>query len=80
MKRPAMVMQAIPVMQPAPAVKIALTVPEAAQAIGVSEVFMWRLVGRKIVPSVRIGRSRRILVAALEKYAESLADDSGDAA
>lgn len=57
-------------------VKIALTVPEAARAIGVSEVHMWRMVGKKIIPSIKIGRSRRILVSALEKYVESLADDA----
>ncbi len=74
------VAQVAPVTPPAPAVKIMLTVAEAAQAISVSEVYMWRLVGRKSIPSVKVGRSRRILVSALEGYAHSLADEGDDVA
>lgn len=61
-----------------PPVKIALTVFEAAQALGISEVNMWRMVGKKVVPSVKVGRSRRILVSALERYAESLTSGGDD--
>ena len=68
------------VVAPAPSVKIMLTVSEAAQALGISEVYMWRLVGRKVIPSVKVGRARRILVTALQDYANQLAAAETDVA
>lgn len=67
----------------APPVTLMLTVADAARALSISEPVMWRLIARKEIPSVKVGRSRRILVSALEAYAEKLAteaSDDGDAA
>jgi excisionase family DNA binding protein len=51
------------------AAKLCYTIPEAAAACGVGKSLMWDLVLRHEIPSVIIGsRSRRIPVAALERY------------
>lgn len=63
-------------------VKLLLTIPEAAQAMGVSEVYMWRMISgrRKLIPSVKVGRARRIKTSDLEAYVESLSDNADDVA
>ena len=54
---------------PVPAVpRLALSVPEAAQAIGVSEREVWRLIARGELPVVRIGRRTLVHVAALDSF------------
>lgn len=47
---------------------------DAAEAIGVSRSRIYELMGAGTIPSVRIGRSRRIAREALERFVESLQD------
>jgi excisionase family DNA binding protein len=48
--------------------RLLLTIPEAAQALGVSRSILYQLVLTGEVASVKIGRSRRIPVVAIETY------------
>ena len=48
-----------------------LKVPDVAKMLGVSEVTVWRLVGRGELESIKIGRSRKIDPAAVEAYKKS---------
>jgi len=49
-----------------------LTVPEAAKYLKVSQSTMRRLVMRKEVTSVQIGRNRRVTLKALRIYLQNL--------
>ncbi len=65
--------------------RILLTVTEAAQRLAVGRSQLYELLRRGEIVSVRIGRSRRVPVRALEdfakaKIAEALAENAGDAA
>jgi excisionase family DNA binding protein len=54
-----------------------LTVPEAAAVLGLSRSLLYEMVTRGEVPSLKIGRARRIPVMALDTFiAERLADHS----
>jgi len=52
-----------------------LRVEEAAQWLGVGRTKTYELVHKGTLPSVTIGRSRRIAVSALEAFIEQLVDD-----
>ncbi len=52
-----------------------LRVEEAAQWLGLGRTKAYELVHRGTIPSVTIGRSRRILVSALEAFLEQLAEN-----
>lgn len=54
-----------------------LTVEEAAQKLGISRAHLYTLLQRGEVPSVHLGRSRRISVRALQDWIDRLAADSG---
>ena len=45
-----------------------VTIPAAAQLLGVSRSKLYELLGEGALPTVRIGRSRRIAVADLEAF------------
>ena len=45
-----------------------LKVPQVAKMLDVSEVTVWRLVGRGELESIKVGRSRRIAPEAVEDY------------
>jgi excisionase family DNA binding protein len=49
-------------------VKLLLTMEEAAQALGVGRTFLYTLVMKKEIASIKIGRARRIPVSALEQF------------
>jgi excisionase family DNA binding protein len=49
-------------------IKLLLTVEEAAQALGVCRTVLYGLVMRKQIASIKIGRARRVPVAALEAF------------
>jgi excisionase family DNA binding protein len=51
-----------------PPVKLLLTVEEAAQALSVGRTFMWELVMRRQVKSIKVGRARRVPVASLHEF------------
>ncbi len=54
-----------------------LRIEEAAQWLGVGRTKAYELVHGGALPSVTIGRSRRILVSALEAFVEQLAETGG---
>ena len=45
-----------------------VTIPAAAQLLGVSRSKLYELLGEGALPTVRIGRSRRIAIADLEAF------------
>lgn len=45
-----------------------LTVGEAAQAMGIGRSMLYQLVMRGDIPSIKIGRARRIPVTALDEW------------
>jgi excisionase family DNA binding protein len=49
-----------------------LTVEEAAERLGVGRTYMFQLISRGLVPSVRVGRLRRVRPEDLEAYVGSL--------
>ncbi len=56
--------------------KLLLTVSEASERLGVGRSFLWPYVSRGELPSVKLGRSRRIPVKALEEFVQRLAESS----
>lgn len=48
--------------------KLLLTVEEAAQVLSVCRSVLYQLVLTKQIPSIKIGRARRVPVTALEHY------------
>lgn len=55
---------------------MAITIPEAAKMIGVSNVTMWKWVAAGKIPSIKVGNkqksTRRILVKDFEAWLESM--------
>jgi excisionase family DNA binding protein len=56
-----------PVPAPAP-MRLLLTIPEAAASLGVSRSLIYELVHIGTITTIKIGRSRRVPVAALENF------------
>ena len=56
-------------------IKLLLTVREAAEVLGISRTAIYLLLQRGEIPSVKIGRSRRIKRQDVESYVSGLADD-----
>jgi excisionase family DNA binding protein len=48
-----------------------LSVPEAAEMLGLTPKGLWTMVGRRDIESVKIGRLRRISMDAIERYIAS---------
>ncbi|HWD00947.1 MAG TPA: helix-turn-helix domain-containing protein [Amycolatopsis sp.] len=66
---------------PKPTPRVLLTVEEAADRLGIGRTTAYSLVRSGALESVRIGRLRRVHVAAVENYAARLvADYSSEAA
>ncbi|MFI5839414.1 helix-turn-helix domain-containing protein [Catenuloplanes sp. NPDC051500] len=57
----------------------AYKVKEVAQLISVTERYVWHLVGTGVLPSLKIGNSRRILRSDLDAYLDSLRADEQQA-
>jgi excisionase family DNA binding protein len=55
-----------------PAIRIVLTVEQAAERLGIGRTLMYSLVSSGAVESVTIGRLRRIPADALVRYVEGL--------
>ncbi len=51
-----------------------VTIPAAAQLLGVSRSKLYELLGEGALPTVRIGRSRRIAIADLEAFVQRCRD------
>jgi excisionase family DNA binding protein len=60
--------------------RIALTVEEAAERLGIGRTLMYQLLATGEVRSLRVGRLRRIPVDALTEYVERVAPTPPDAA
>jgi excisionase family DNA binding protein len=52
--------------------RLLLTVEEAADCLGVGRTYMFQLIGQGAVPSVRVGKLRRVKPEDLEAYVASL--------
>jgi excisionase family DNA binding protein len=52
--------------------KLLLTAEEAAELIGVKRCTIYDLMRLRILPSVKIGRYRRVPVSALRQYVDQL--------
>ena len=52
--------------------RLLLTVPEAAEALAISRSKLYELLAAGVVDSIRIDRSRRIPLSALEVYISKL--------
>ena len=57
--------------------RLAVTVPEAADMIGISESMLWQLLAAGDLAKAKIGRSTLIRVAELERYLEAAQADQG---
>lgn len=57
--------------------RMLMTVPEVAAALCVGRSIAYELVGSGAIGSVRIGRSRRVSVKALEEYISRLEGEQG---
>jgi len=55
---------------PVPLIRLAVTVEEGARMLGVGRATLYKLVMRGEIASFTIGRSRRIAIATLERYAQ----------
>jgi excisionase family DNA binding protein len=53
--------------EPVP-VKVLLTVDEAAQALSVGRTLLYDLLMRKQIASIKVGRVRRVPLAAIDAY------------
>jgi len=58
--------------------RLLLTIPEAAEHLGIGRSLLYVLVMRREVRSVTIGRARRIPVAALDEFVAQLQEASLD--
>jgi excisionase family DNA binding protein len=56
--------------------KVLLSIPEAGQALHLGETKVKELVARGELPSVKIGKSRRIPAAAISSYVDRLVGES----
>lgn len=59
--------------------EVLITVPEAARRLAISRSYLYQYLQRGRLPSVRIGRARRIRVADLEAFVERLRNEHNDA-
>ena len=60
--------------------KMLLTVPEAAMRLGLGRSFVYQLVMTGELPSVKLGRARRVSVRAIDEYVERLQGEQVPAA
>jgi excisionase family DNA binding protein len=51
-----------------PVPKVLLTIPEAAEAMSLGRSFLYELVMRGEIASIKVGRTRRIPTTALHEY------------
>ncbi len=57
--------------------QLLLTVPQAADRLAVSRSMLYQLMASGALPSVHVGRSRRIPADALAAFVQELRNDSG---
>lgn len=66
----------LPTVPAQPPMKLLLSVPEAAAALSIGQTVLWRYISSGLLASVKVGRSRRIKVADLERFVADLAEAS----
>ena len=59
-----------------PPPELLVTVEEAARRLALSRTTLYQQIRRGVIPSVRIGHSRRIPVIDLERFVDDLREDS----
>jgi excisionase family DNA binding protein len=60
--------------------KLTMTVPEAAEAVGISPLSLYRFIREGRFPAVRVGRRVLVPLAALERWLEEEAGKAGASA
>ena len=58
--------------------RLLLTIPEAAQRLGMGRSFVYQLVMKGTIPSIKLGRARRIPTAALEEFVAARLKEEND--
>jgi excisionase family DNA binding protein len=58
--------------------EVLITVPEAARRLAISRSYLYQYLQRGRLPSVRIGRARRIRVTDLAAFVERLREEHND--
>ena len=58
--------------------EVLITVPEAARRLAISRSYLYQYLQRGTLPSVRIGRTRRIRVTDLAAFVERLQEEHND--
>jgi excisionase family DNA binding protein len=58
--------------------RLLLTIPQAAERLGVGRSFLYGVIRRGELASVKLGRARRVPIGALEKYVAWLQADEQD--
>jgi len=56
--------------------KVLVSVEEAAAMLSLGRTLVWELVRKKELRSVKVGRTRRILVSSVHEYVEKLMTQS----
>jgi len=54
---------------------ILVSVAEAAEMLSIGRTAAWELVRKRKIKSVKIGRTRRLPIAAIEEYVQQLMDE-----
>jgi excisionase family DNA binding protein len=54
---------------------ILVSVVDAAQLVSIGRTVAWELVRKQKIKSVKIGRTRRVPIAAIQEYIQQLMDD-----
>jgi excisionase family DNA binding protein len=57
--------------------KLLLTSEEAAEALSLGRTFVYGLVARCELPSVKLGRTRRVVVTSIYAYVDQLLSQAG---
>jgi excisionase family DNA binding protein len=55
---------------------ILVSVTEAAQMLSIGRIAAWELVRKQRIKSVKIGRTRRVPVSAVQEYVQRLLDEA----
>jgi excisionase family DNA binding protein len=55
--------------------KLLLTVPEAADRLGVGRSFLYSVIQKGDLVTVKLGRARRVPVAEMQRYVERLREE-----
>jgi excisionase family DNA binding protein len=66
------------VQEPAP-IKVLLTIDEAAQALSIGRTLLYDLLMHKQIASIKVGRVRRVPIAAIDDYVNRQLMDTGAA-